>query len=234
MLQENLFFIILIAIVGVVALTVNYIISTREQQEEAKDKRLKWLKAQMEHINQALAILREADCKPGIISKLDEHAIALLEEISILAPDSELYETLARQKAAADQMLPNPGAFESDRALKRAQIYFNFAEKIIIRLARAGKLTITLGKTYQQELYCLKITLVVDAHIHQGKKLLTGEDRMTALTHFKHAKAVLLRAQIPQTEKQTRMKQIQNSIELIQPRQARPEGTLADRLDRLL
>ena len=234
MLQQNLLFIILIAIVGVVALTVNYIISTRELQEKAKDKRLKWLKEQSEYLIQCLAVLREANCKDGIIDKLDQHANLLLEEITLLSPDSELQKEVEQLKNSADQTLPNPAAFESDRALKRAQIYINYAERMIARLAKSGRISVPLGKTYQQELYWLKITLVADAHIHQAQRFQANEDKITALSHYKHAKAVLLRAQIPQPEKTKRLKQIEKSIQQVQPRRRQSEGTLADRLDQLL
>jgi len=132
MLNDNILLVVLIAVVGLVAITVNFVITTREQQEEAKEKRLTWLKGQAEHILQALAVLREADCKPEIVQKINEHATALLEEVAMLAPDSELFEALTQQKDSADKAFSSPDVFDSDRSLKRAQIYINFAEKLIL------------------------------------------------------------------------------------------------------
>lgn len=234
MFEDNILYVVLIAVVGLVALTVNFVITTREQQEEAKDKRLTWLKGQAEHILQALAVLREADCKQEIIQKINEHATSLLEEVAMLAPDSELFNSLSQQKDTADKAFPSPEVFDSDRSLKRAQIYINFAEKLVLQLARGGKITLTLARSYQQELYWLRITVVADAHISQGEKFLNAEDLMTAVSHFRHAKALLVRANIPQHNKKTRLEKVEEKIEQIQPKRPRSQGTLSDSLDRLL
>ncbi|WP_286237731.1 DNA topoisomerase I [Neptuniibacter halophilus] len=234
MLNDNLFYVVLIAVVGLIALTVNFVITTREQQEEAKDKRLTWLKGQAEHILQAIAVLREADCKAEIVHKINEHATSLLEEVAMLAPDSELFNSLSQQKDTADKAYPDPEVFDSDKALKRAQIYINFAEKLVIQLARGGKITLTLARSYQQELYWLRITIVADAHISQGERFQNSDDLMTALSHYRHAKALLVRANIPHHNKKPRLDKIEALIQAIEPKRARSQGTLSDSMDRLL
>lgn len=219
---------------ALIAITVNYVITTREQQEEAKDKRLTWLKGQAEHILQAIAVLREADCKQEIIQKINEHATSLLEEVAMLAPESELFHSLSKQKDTADQAYATPGVFASDRSLKRAQIYINFSEKLVLQLAKGGKITLTLARSYQQELYWLRITIVADAHVAQGEKFLGSEDTMTAVSHFRHAKALLVRANIPHHNKKSRLDKVNEYIEKIQPRKPRSQGTLAESMDRFL
>ncbi|EAR61719.1 hypothetical protein [Neptuniibacter caesariensis] len=234
MLNDNIFYVAIIAVVGLIALTVNFVITTREQQEEAKDKRLTWLKGQAEHILQALAVLREADCKPEIIHKINEHATSLLEEVALLAPDSELFQNLSQQKDTADKAYADPSAFDSDRSLKRAQIYINFAEKLVLQLARGNKITLTLARSYQQELYWLRITVVADAHVSQGDRFKQAEDLMTAVSHYRHAKALLVRANIPHHNKKERLDKVEALIDSIQPRRPKSQGTLADSMDRLL
>jgi polyhydroxyalkanoate synthesis regulator phasin len=233
-LNDNILYVVLIAVVGLIALTVNFIITTREQQEEAKEKRLTWLKGQAEHILQAVAVLREANCKPDIINKINEHATSLLEEVAMLAPDSELFHSLSKQKDTADQAYASADVFDSDKSLKRAQIYINFAEKLVLQLAKGGKITLTLARSYQQELYWLRITVVADAHIAQGEKFLGSEDSMTAVSHFRHAKALLVRANIPHHNKKSRLDIVNAQIEKIQPKRQKSKGTLADSMDRFL
>ena len=233
-MNDNLIYVFLIAVVGLVALIVNFIITTREQQEDAKDKRLTWLQGQAEHIFQALAVLREADCKQEIIHKINEHATSLLEEVAMLAPESELFQSLSQQKEAADKAHSSPHVFDSDKALKRAQIYINFAEKLVLQLAQGRKITLTLARSYQQELYWLRTTVVADAHIAQGEKFLRADDQMTALSHYRHAKALLVRATIPNHNKKSRLDQVNGAIEKIQPKRAKSQGTLAASMDRLL
>jgi len=233
-LSDNILYVVLIAVVGLIALTVNFIITTREHQEDAKEKRLIWLKGQAEHILQAISVLREANCKPEIINKINEHATSLLEEVAMLAPDSELFHSLSKQKDTADQAQPSANVFDSDKSLKRAQIYINFSEKLVLQLAKGGKITLTLARSYQQELYWLRITVVADAHIAQGEKFLASEDLMTAVSHFRHAKALLVRANIPQHNKKSRLDIVNGQIEKIQPKRAKSQGTLADSLDRFL
>ncbi len=234
MFNDNIIYVVLIAVVGLIAITVNFVITTREQQEDAKDKRLTWLKGQAEHILQAIAVLREANCKPEIIQKINEHATSLLEEVAMLAPDSELFQALSQQKDTADKAFASAEVFDSDRSLKRAQIYINFAEKLVLQLARGGKVTPALARSYQQELYWLRITVVADAHLSQGDKFKNAEDLMTAVSHYRHAKALLVRANIPMQNKKPRLEKVEQLIESIQPKRARSQGTLADSLDRLL
>ena len=233
-MNDNILYVVLIAVVGLIALTVNFIITTREQQEDAKEKRLTWLKGQAEHILQAIAVLREANCKPDIINKINEHATSLLEEVAMLAPDSELFHSLSKQKDTADQAYASADVFDSDKSLKRAQIYINFAEKLVLQLAKGGKITLTLARSYQQELYWLRITVVADAHIAQGEKYLGSEDPMTAVSHFRHAKALLVRANIPHHNKKSRLDMVNAQIEKIQPKRQKSKGTLADSMDRFL
>jgi len=234
MFNDNIIYVVLIAVVGLIAITVNFVITTREQQEDAKDKRLTWLKGQAEHILQAIAVLREANCKPEIIQKINEHATSLLEEVAMLAPDSELFQALSQQKDTADKAFASAAVFDSDRSLKRAQIYINFAEKLVLQLARGGKVTPALARSYKQELYWLRITVVADAHLSQGDKFKNAEDLMTAVSHYRHAKALLVRANIPMQNKKPRLEKVEQLIESIQPKRARSQGTLADSLDRLL
>ncbi|MFW1676279.1 hypothetical protein ACFVYJ_00655 [Pontibacter sp. JAM-7] len=234
MLQDNLIYVVLIAIVGLAALTVNFIITTREEQEAARQKRLSWLQGQSEHLFHAIAILREANCKPEIVTKLNEHAVSLLDEISLLAPDSELLEATTRLQRNADSARPNPAVFANDKALKRAQIYINFAGKLVVQLARGGKLTPILARSYQQELYSLRINVVVEAHINQGTRFEGTGEIMTALSHFKHAKALLVRASLPRQRKTAMMERVQQLISNIQPQRPKSRGTLADTIDRIL
>lgn len=234
MLNDNLLYIILIAVVALFAITVNYVISTREQQEDAKEKRLTWLKGQAEHILQAIAVLREADCKPEIVHKINEHATSLLEEVAMLAPESELFNTLSQQKDVADKAYASADAFDNDRALKRAQIYINFSEKLVLQLARGRKITTTLARSYQQELFWLRIRVVADAHVSQGDSFKSADDDMTALSHYRHSKALLLRANIPNHMKKARLDKVQALIDQIQPKRTKSKGTLADSMDRLL
>jgi len=234
MLQDNLLYVILICVVGILAITVNYLISTREQQAEAKDNRLKWLKQQCETVFSALRVLREVDCNPEIIDKLNVHAMALYDELAMLAPDSDLLASMTQLKETADQALPAEHLLDSDRALKRVQIYVNFVEKLILQMAYAGKVSPALAKSYRRDLHLLKITVVADAHIHQGSNLLVQGDKNTALSHFKHAKAILLKGTISHHDRVERLERVNHEIEKIQPRRNHGRGTLADSIDKLM
>lgn len=231
MLGDNLYLVILIATVGILALVVNYIITTRERDSEARRERLDWLKTQAEHTLHALAILKEGGCRQDIIDKLNQHAMALIEEINLLAPDSELMGQISALKETSDRSRQDRSRFNSDRAVKRAQIYINFAEKLIVQMAKAGKMTGQLARTYQQELYWLNVSLVADAHQHQAQRLLEAGDQHTALSHLRHAKAVLVRATVPQRQKQPKLDELQAAIDRIQPKRNWGAGALAESLD---
>ncbi|PSL14870.1 hypothetical protein CLV44_10646 [Marinobacterium halophilum] len=231
MLGDNLYLVIMIAGVGILALVVNYVVTSREQESEARKERLGWLKTQAEHTLNALSVLKESGCRQDIIDKLNQHAMALIEEISLLAPDSELMTQISELKETSDRTKVDKSRFNSDRAVKRAQIYINFAEKLIVQMAKAGKMTGQLARTYQQELYWLNVSLVADAHQHQANRLSEMGDKHTALTHLKHAKAVLVRATAPQRQKQPKLDEIQASIERIQPKRNFGSGALAESLD---
>lgn len=231
MLGDNLYLVILIAGVGVLALLVNYVITAREQQSVARRERLSWLKTQAEHTLNALTVLKECGCRQDIVDKLNQHAMALIEEISLLAPDSELMTQISNLKESSDRTRLDKSRYSSDRAIKRAQIYINFAEKLLIQMAKAGKMTGQLARTYQEELYWLNVSLVADAHHQQATRLLEMGDKNTALTHLKHAKAVLVRATAPQRQKQPKIDELQASIDRIQPKRNWGAGALAESLD---
>lgn len=231
MLGDNLYLVIMLAGVGILALVVNFVLTTREQESQARRERLDWLKTQAEHTLSALAVLKESGCRQDIVDKLNQHAMALIEEISLLAPDSELMTQVSDLKETSDRTRADKSRFNSDRAVKRAQIYINFAEKLIIQMAKAGKMTGQLARTYQQELYWLNVSLVADAHHHQATRLFEMGDRNTALSHLKHAKAVLVRASAPQRQKQPKLDELQAKIDQLQPKRNLGAGALAESLD---
>lgn len=234
MLSDNLMYVVLIALVGLAALAANYVITTREAQNKFRNERLKWLKQQSEHTLNALAILKEVGCREDIVDKLNQHAMSLIEEISALAPDSDLMAEIARSKESTDRVKRRPGGLESDRAVRRAQIYLNFAEKLLIEMGRKGRLTPQLAKTYQQELYWLNVSMVTEAHITQAERMIAGGEKHGALAHYKHAKAVLVRATVSQQQKQPMMQKLQNEIDKLQPKRDYGGGALADSIDSYL
>lgn len=232
MLQDNMVYVILLAVVAVVALTANYILTIKEEQNKQKGERLKFLASQAEHIIQAVSVLREADCKSDIVEKIDEHLMALIDEIGMLAPDSPMFANLSQQKSAADNAIASDLVFSTDRALKRAQIYINFSEKLVLQMARGGKITMSLAKNYQQELYWLKVIIVVNAHIAQGNRYKQQKDELTAFTHYKHAKALLIGATLPAHNKRERMTELQALIDEVEPRRAQLDAPISDDFDK--
>jgi len=234
MLNDNLHLIVMIAAVGLVALVLSYVITTKEQNDKAKDTRLKWLKEQTSHTLNALILLKQADCKSEITEKLHQHGMSLVEEITLLAPDSELMQEANQLKERADRAMPDMNTFHSDRAIKKAQIYINFAEKLVIQMAKGGKITSQLAGNYQQELYWLSTSIVADAHMSQGKTAKEAGDLPKALSHLKHAKAVLIGAMVNQQKKKVKLDIVQAMLDEIQPKRPKSVGTLADSLDDFL
>lgn len=231
MLQDNLGYIILIAVVGLAALIASYAISAREQQTRARSDRLVWLQQQVEHTTTALSVLRAAGGTPEIIEQIDAHLVRLIEEIGVLAPGSERLAAANAQKAEADRATPSSVPMNSDRAIKRASIYINFARQLLDSMAKAGTLSDSLAHAYGQDLHWLNVSIIASAHLAQGQKSLSADDRPAALAHLKHAKAVLTRAMVPQRIKQSRLQQIQSLLDTLEPRPTRTGGALADNLD---
>ncbi|TCK09470.1 DNA topoisomerase I [Marinobacterium mangrovicola] len=231
MLSDNLLYVVLIALVGLAALAANYVITTREAQNKFRANRLKWLKQQSEHTLNALAVLKEVGSRPDIIDKLNQHAMSLIEEINALAPDSDLMQEIVRSKESTDRIQKRPGGLESDRAVRRAQIYLNFAEKLLLEMGKKGRITPQLAQAYQQELYWLNVSMVTEAHINQAERMQKNGERHGALAHYKHAKAVLVRATVPQQQKQALQQRLQQEIDKLQPKRDYGAGALADSLD---
>ncbi|GGO75865.1 hypothetical protein GCM10011348_01670 [Marinobacterium nitratireducens] len=232
MLQDNLTYIILIAVVGLVALLTSHVISNREKDASARRERLRWLQQQAEHCCNALMVMRAAGCKSEIIDRIDAHTQTLIDEMEVLAPDSETLQTTRNLKAGADRATPSSVPLNSDRAIKRASIYIRFAGRLLEELAKARQISSQLAAAYAQDLHWLNVSIVATAHLAQGQKSLSAEDRPAALSHLKHAKAVLTRAMVPQQLKQDRLQQIQSLLDSLEPRPQRSAGTLADEVDK--
>lgn len=234
MLKENLIYIVIIALIGAIALTISYIITRREQKAQAKSDRLTWLRKQAIHILDGITTLKSAGASAGLLEKLNKQAMVYIEEISLLAPDSDLMTQVNNQKEAAERTPAGQGLFRSDKDLKRLQIYIRFTEKLLTEQVKKGKLTGTLAKSYGQELYWLNIRVVAEAHENQALQLIADGDKLTALSHLKHAKAVVVRAMIPQAKKQPILERLQPQIEEIQPRKIIHAGALEESIDDFL
>ncbi|MGB0733028.1 MAG: DNA topoisomerase I, partial [Pontibacterium sp.] len=233
-LEDNILFIILIAILAVCALALNHYISQKEMREQARKSRLDWLGKQIDNVFETVKVLREIDCNPAISDRILQHALAMYEEIEMLAPESDLFARVTELRTVAEQALPTDNVLDSDRSIKRAQIYIGVAEKIIFALTKRGKLTPALAKSFIRDLYFLKVTVVSDAHIYQGRNMQDAGDEHSALSHYKHAKAILLKASIATAERKERLEKVNALITSIRPDKPRPRGTLADSIDRLL
>lgn len=233
MLSNNWVFVFLLAFVATTALLVSHIITSREQYNQSLDVRLKWLKEQAQHTLNALATLKELNCRGDIIDKINQHALALIEEIAVLAPESDLMTEISRVKDTTDRTRAKPDAFTNDRSIRKAQIYIKFAEKLIMDMAEKRTMTLQLAQTYQNELYWLNICMVADAQLHQGKELMHQGEKISALTYFKHAKAMLVRAGVSAQLKQLRLQQVQNLIDQLQPKKMHGPGVLNSSMDTL-
>lgn len=233
MLQDNLILLISITAVGCIALFINYFIASREQREEARIKRLGVLKKKTEDTLNTLVVLREANCKPEIIEKINQHAMSMLEEIAMLAPGSELLEDIGAQKESSDRVSAIPNGYSTDKDLKRTQIYIQHGEKILLEMTRLGTLPVTLSQQFQQDLYWLHVCVFADAHIQQGNYYLSQDEKLNAMSHYKHAKAIITRTSVPQRKKQEYLDKIRVLLNKARPTNSLAAGTLAASLDEL-
>ncbi|EPJ51902.1 MAG: hypothetical protein OFPI_15890 [Osedax symbiont Rs2] len=218
MLIEKLVYIIAIVCIGVLAIALNYFITNRERDSSNKHERLNWLNEQATRTLEAMKALKEANCKPEIIDRLNQHVTLQIEEISTLAPDSEIMNRINQKKETTDNTMSSAKHLSNDRELKRIQIYITYTEKLIRQMVRNRSINMKLGKTYMSELYWLNIRNVVDAHRTQADRVMENDDKLTALSHLKHAKAVIFRAQVSQAMKQERLTDIQQKIDKIEPK----------------
>lgn len=135
--------------------------------------------------------------------------MSLIEEMIALSPKLNMGAPDPNEAASA---AAEPQQLTSDRAIKRAQIYIKFAEKLMIELANGGRITMQLAQSYKQELYWLSVTVVVDGHVNQAKTLEGAGAPLPALSHLKHAKAVLVRAMVPADLKLSRLQTLETDI----------------------
>jgi hypothetical protein len=154
-------------------------------------------------------VLKQAGCRADIVEKLDQHAMSLIEEMIALSPKLNMGAPDPNEAASA---AAEPQQLTSDRAIKRAQIYIKFAEKLMIELANGGRITMQLAQSYKQELYWLSVTVVADGHVNQAKTLEGAGAPLPALSHLKHAKAVLVRAMVPADLKLSRLQTLETDI----------------------
>lgn len=233
MLQDNLIFLFSLIGIGFVALLVNNFFSTREQQQEYRTKRLRMLNKASGEALETLAVLREANCRSEITDALSGYVVSMIEEIATLAPDSDLLQDISAQKESTDRVSAVAGGFNNDRALKKAQIHIQHAEKLCIEMAQAGKLSVSRAKQFQQDLYWLHVSVFVEAHIQQGNYYLDRDDKLLAMSHYKHAKAMIARANVPQKQKQDYIDTIRELLNRARPSSAMAAGNLAASLEEL-
>lgn len=217
MLIENIAYIIAIVCVGVLAISLNYFITNKEQDTSDRQERLTWLNEQATRTLEAMKALKEAGCKPEIIEKLNQHVTLQIEEISTLAPDSDIMTQINQKKEVTDSTFASTSHLNNDRELKRIQIYISYTERLVKQMVRTRSVSTKLGKSYMSELYWLNIRNVVDAHRSQAERVLDHSDNLTALSHLKHAKAILFRAQVAHSLKQERLDDIQVKINKLEP-----------------
>ncbi|GGK82957.1 DNA topoisomerase I [Amphritea balenae] len=233
MLQDNLILIFSLLAIGLIALLVNYFISSREQRHEYRTKRLKELRKKSDEALVTLTILKEANCRNEISDTLSSYIVSMIEEITSLAPGSDLLADISAQKETVDRAAPMPGGFTNDRALKKAQIHIQHAEKLLVEMTRLGKLSVIKAKQYQQDLYWLHVCVFADAHIEQGNHYLSRDEKLIAMSHYKHAKAIIARTNVPQKKKQDYIDKIRALLNKARPSSAMAAGNLAASLSQL-
>lgn len=207
--NDSFFYVVILVAVLLAALGLNAFLDFRNDLSAKRRARLKWLSEQSSHTLNALAVLKQAGCRADIVEKLDQHAMSLIEEMIALSPKLNMGAPDPNEAASA---AAEPQQLTSDRAIKRAQIYIKFAEKLMIELANGGRITMQLAQSYKQELYWLSVTVVADGHVNQAKTLEAAGAPLPALSHLKHAKAVLVRAMVPADLKQGRLQSLEADI----------------------
>lgn len=221
MYNDNFIYVVILIAVLLAALGLNAFLDFRNDLNKKRRERLKWLSEQSSHTLNALSVLKQAGCRADIVEKLDQHAMSLIEEMIALSPKLNMGAPDPNEATSAVE----PQSLTSDRAIKRAQIYIKFAEKLMIEMARGGRITMQLAQAYKQELYWLSVTVVADGHINQAKTLEASGASLPALSHLKHAKAVVVRAMVSADLKQSRLQALQadiNRLEVVaQPPKAR-------------
>ena len=155
LLIENIGYIIAIICVGVFAISLNYFLTNREQDINNKEERLIWLNEQATRTIEAMKALKEASCKPEIIEKLNQHVTLQIEEISTLAPDSDIMNQINKKKEVTDSTTPTDIHLHNDRELKRIQIYITYTERLVKQMVKTRNINMKLGKSYMSELYWL-------------------------------------------------------------------------------
>lgn len=231
LLIENIGYIIAIICIGAFAISLNYFLTNREQDISNREERLIWLNEQATRTIEAMKALKEASCKPEIIEKLNQHVTLQIEEISTLAPDSEIMNQINKKKQITDSTTPTDIHLHNDRELKRIQIYITYTERLVKQMVKTRNINMKLGKSYMSELYWLNIRNVVDAHRTQAKRVMGSDDNLTALSHLKHAKAILFRAHVSQSLKQERLDDIQRMVLEIEPLKAKHHDPIDEELD---
>jgi hypothetical protein len=227
---EYIYYLLFIAVIGMCAIGLNYFISRREHAAEVKSDRLRELRTQTFYVLDTITALKSAGCREDILDRLNQHALSLIEEITLLAPDSDLMTQVNNQKETVDRTLPGQAKFSNDKDLKRFQIYINYTEKLLKKMLDQNKISPSQAKGYGQELYWLSILVVAEAHIQQAHQLLNNGERLMAYSHLKHAKAVLVRSMVSQTKKQPKLDEIQPLIKELEPKKTVYEGTLGDKV----
>lgn len=86
----------------------------------------------------------------------------------------------------------------------------------MLELANGGRITLQSAHAYKQELYWLSVTVVADGHINQAKTLEAAGAPLPALSHLKHAKAVLVRAMVPADLKQSRLQSLEGDLKRLE------------------
>lgn len=191
--------------------------SLKQQEALERRQRARALKQRIDELAEISGVLLRYDGNPNLMHALTEFRIReiqrRLETLQEADSDGELQtaqaflDNLTETLAERRPLLPT-----TDHDINHMKRYLFKAIKLVKRIQSNGYLLESDGQDHARRLRLLVLKTEVNAYIQQARQLLKDEDRISAASHFKHAKELLVASNLSFPERSSMIKRISKMI----------------------
>lgn len=191
--------------------------SVKQQEDLERRQRARALKQRIDEVAEISGVLLRYDGNPALMQAVTEFRIReikrRLEYLQEADSDGELQtaqaflENLPETLSERRPLLPT-----TDHDINHMKRYLFKAIKLVKLIQANGYVLEADMDTHARRLRILVLKTEVNAYVQQARQLLKEEDRISAASHFKHAKEILVASNISFPERSSMIKRISKMI----------------------
>lgn len=194
------------------SLVVSHLAYKKEQELLAREHTFNAYRARAEHIQELITQLTHLPIEHDTWSAIINYLVHILGKMKEVKPEAAYLDDVIAEQEALRNRQPQYQVPASDRAIIKTQKQIRQAMRILRQSRGDGLLSPSALEEGINHLSYIHNLVEIDAHLQQGIEATKGKHHQDAVTHLKHAKGVLLRTVMSDSERKQKLDEVERHL----------------------